>query len=80
MLNLSYNTEMNIMLLENGADPNGAVFHSGLFNRRYLQALIDHGMDIMEQLDKNEWFRKNLEKLGGFEDILKRYDERSNLD
>ena len=71
---------MNIMLLKNGADPNGAVFHSGLFNQKYIRALIDHGLDITKQLDKNEWFRPGLERLGGFEDVLKKYDQRSKLD
>lgn len=65
--------EMNILLLENGANPNTNFVYIYNMSRNLLDKLLEFGLNLEEKFEQSKWLRKNLEEKGGFEDILKRY-------
>jgi len=73
ILNLSYNDELNIMLLKNGADPNKTVVYHDITTPKYLKALIEHGLDLEKKFEENKWLKPKLKERKGFEKILSKY-------
>lgn len=74
ILQNSYNDEMSLMLLENGANPGELYIYGDTISRRYLDALINHGLDLKKKLEEDKWLKEQLKKRGEFDDILKKYE------
>ena len=53
ILNLSYSDEINTLLLENGADPNKSYIYYDIVSPKYLQTLIDYGLDLEKKFEED---------------------------
>lgn len=74
VLQISYNDEMNMLLLENGADPNEPYLYGDIISREYLEFLIEKGLDLKRKLKEQDWLKKELLNRKIFDDLIVNYE------